>query len=67
MEFGKRLRELRKWAKLSQTELANATGLNKNTISKYELNLAEPTASTLIIFSKFFEESTDYLLGLKDY
>lgn len=67
MEFGKRLKELREWAHISQTQLAKATGLSQRTISKYELNQMEPTASALISFSNFFEESADYLLGLKDY
>ncbi|MBD5637027.1 MAG: helix-turn-helix transcriptional regulator [Clostridia bacterium] len=67
MEFSKRLKELRKWANLSQTQLAEATGLTQKLISKYERNQTEPTISALIAIARFFDESTDYLLGLQEF
>lgn len=67
MEFAKRLKELRKWENISQTELAIATGLSQKLISKYELNKIEPSIPALIAIAKYFGETTDYLLGLSEY
>lgn len=66
MEFGKRLKELRVEHNLSQMDLANITGISQSAIAKWELSKTEPTASALIILSKYFGESVDYLLGLID-
>lgn len=66
MEFGARLKELRKSKNLSQMELAVRTGLSQSAIAKWELDITEPTASALIALSEFFDESVDYLLGIKD-
>ena len=65
MDFGKRLKELRKLHHLSQMDLAKKTGISQSAIAKWELNKTEPTASALIILARFFEESVDYLLGLE--
>ena len=46
--------------------LAKATGISQSAIAKWELNKTEPNASALIILSKFFGETTDFLLGLED-
>lgn len=40
--FGERLMQLRKRSGLSQNELAEAMGISRQAISKYENNLAEP-------------------------
>ncbi|MBQ7908232.1 MAG: helix-turn-helix transcriptional regulator [Elusimicrobiaceae bacterium] len=66
MRFGERLKELRQQHNLSQLELAQKTGISQSAIAKWELHKNEPTASALITLSLFFEESTDYLLGLVD-
>lgn len=46
--------------------LAKATGISQSAIAKWELNKTEPTASALIALSKFFGETTDFLLGLEN-
>ncbi|MDE6201524.1 MAG: helix-turn-helix domain-containing protein [Clostridiales bacterium] len=66
MNFSERLKELRHSKNLSQMELADKTGISQSAIAKWELDKTEPTASALITISKFFDESVDYLLGLKD-
>lgn len=48
-------------------QLSVLTGLSQSAIAKWELNKTEPTASALITLSRFFNESVDYLLGLKDF
>ncbi|MCH5153212.1 MAG: helix-turn-helix transcriptional regulator [Clostridiales bacterium] len=65
IEFGEILRELRTDKKLTQPQLAEAIGVSKSMISVWETGLSEPTASNIIKLAKYFEVSTDYLLGLK--
>lgn len=64
--FAFRVKKLRKEQKLSQQELAEALGLTQTTISGIEGGLRTTTIEKLILLAKFFDVSTDYLLGLKD-
>ncbi len=66
MEFKNKLKELRKLKDLSQMQLAIKTGISQSAIAKWELGKTEPTASAIITLAKFFNETTDYLLGLED-
>ena len=66
MDFATRLKELRMEKGISQMALAKATGISQSAIAKWELNKTEPTASALITLSRFFDESTDFLLGLEN-
>jgi transcriptional regulator with XRE-family HTH domain len=66
MKFAERLKELRQSKNLSQMELAIATGISQSAIAKWELCKTEPTASAIITLSNFFNETSDYLLGLSD-
>ena len=65
MLFGERLKELRAERKISQMDLAKATGISQSAIAKWELGKTEPVASALIKISQFFGESVDYLLGVE--
>ena len=51
---------------MSQMDLSVATKISQSAIAKWELGKTEPTASALIVLSKFFGETVDYLLGLED-
>ena len=64
--FAKRVKELRKQRRLSQTELGEVLGLTHKSISTIESGIRGTTIEKLILLAKFFEVSTDYLLGLKD-
>lgn len=61
-----RIRELRTSYKLSQEEMANALGASRSTYAHVELGNADPNTDFLIRFSKFFNVSVDYILGLTD-
>ena len=65
--FSKRLLELRRVNNVSQRELAEAVGITGRTISKYEKYNYEPSQDILVKIAKFFEVTTDYLLGLTEY
>ena len=66
MTISERLKELRIEKNISQMQLSIATGLSQSAIARWELGKSEPTASALIILSKYFGESADYILGLED-
>ena len=66
MRFGERLKELRTERNMSQMDLALATGISQSAIAKWELGKTEPTATALILLAKFFDESVDFLLGIKN-
>ncbi len=64
--IGKRIKELRKEQSLTQIDFANALHIDKSTIAKYETDKATPSVQMLVAIAKFFNVSTDYLLGLED-
>lgn len=66
VNFGIRLRELRKEKGLNQLELARVLGVSKTTICQYETNKQEPTLTLLVETAKYFNVTTDYLLGLEN-
>lgn len=61
--LGDRIRTQRMLKKLSQDELADAVGINRVTLSKYERGLIEPTASNLSRIASKLECSVSDLLG----
>ena len=65
--LGKRLKELREERGLTQKQAANALGLHSVTYLHYEKAQREPPLAVLAEMANFFEVSTDYLLGLKDF
>ena len=64
--FAQRVKEERKKRRMSQTELGEILGLTHKSISTIESGLRGTTIEKLILLAKFFNVSTDYLLGLKD-
>lgn len=64
--FAFRVKKLRKQRRLSQKELGEAIGLTAKSICTIEAGTRVTTIEKLILLAKFFEVSTDYLLGLKD-
>lgn len=63
VDFGDRLKELRKRSKLSQEQLAQQLGITKGMISSYETSMRMPSYHILLKISFLFNVSTDYLLG----
>ena len=65
--FKNNLKMLRLEKGLGQVELSNKLGLSKGIISLWENGLREPNMSSLIVLSKFFNVSIDYLVGIDEY
>jgi len=61
-----RLRELIEETGVSQTELAAAIGVTRQAVNSYTLGNTVPNSDVLLNISKFFDVSSDYLLGLSD-
>ena len=62
MTMGEKLVELRKKAGWSQEELSERLDVSRQSISKWEGDLAFPTVDKLLELSRLFDVSTDYLL-----
>ena len=65
--FGEILKSLRLEKGLGQVALARELNLSKGIISLWENGLREPNMSSLIVLSKFFNVSIDYLVGKTDF
>ncbi|MBQ7948508.1 MAG: helix-turn-helix transcriptional regulator [Clostridia bacterium] len=66
-KFATRLKELRLEEKLSQEELAAATGLTQVAITYWENEKRIPNLKAVITLARYFNVSLDYLAGEKDY
>jgi len=64
VNLGHRLRALRIQMGLTQLQLSERLWVSKAMISSYELDQRTPSYEVLIKIAKFFNVSTDYLLGL---
>ena len=64
--FAQRLRELHQDKHLSMKQLAKELNTTDAAISNWENEINEPKISYLVSIAKFFNVSTDYLLGLED-
>ena len=65
-EFAKRLKELRKENGLTLVQLEKSTGLSKSVLNDWENEKCIPNALAIITLAKFFDVTSDYLLGLSD-
>lgn len=66
LKFGEKLKELRTNKKLSQKDLSKILNVSNTIISSYELSLRMPSYDILVKIARYFNVSTDYLLGIKN-
>ena len=66
MIIGKRIYELRTEKGLTKSCLAKQIEVDIKAVSYWENEINEPKASYIVKLAKFFEVSTDYLLGLEE-
>ena len=67
IKFAYRLKQLRKEAKLKQSELAKILNTTQRRISHLESGKIEPDLITLVALAKYFDVTIDYLVGITDY
>ena len=65
--FPERLRQLRMFRNVTQTQLAGAVGITDRACRRYESGENEPTLSVLHAIADFFDVSVDYLMGRDNY
>lgn len=64
--FADRLKILRRGAKLTQKEFAQAINVAVGTVGMWEIGKREPDFNTTSRIADFFDVSVDYLLGRED-
>ena len=61
-----KLKELREENNISQKEIAEFLNVKQNTYSQYETGKRQLPIDVLIKLSKFYNTTTDYILGLEN-
>lgn len=61
-----RIKDLRENHNLTQAEIAKYLHIKQNTYSQYENEQRQLPISCLIALARFYNTSTDYILGLTD-
>jgi len=62
MNVADRIQNLRKTKGISQEQLADAIGVSRQAVSKWEGEQSTPDLEKIILMSDFFDVTTDYLL-----
>lgn len=65
LDFGERLRALRKEKGYTQKVIAEKMNVSQNTVVRWENNYKFPTQNNLIQLSRIFHVSLDYLVGIE--
>lgn len=66
MDMADRLKELRKSRGLTQSELADITGLSFHAINSYESGRRTPNSKAMAVLERYFNVSGEYLRGEVD-
>lgn len=64
VNFGKRLKELRKQRNMTQKQLASLIGVQNAIISFYEVGERNPSPEIIVKLASVFHVTTDYLMGV---
>lgn len=64
VDFGVRLKELRRERGLTQGQVAKRIGVTASIISAYENELRQPSYEVLLKLVRLYDVSADYLLGV---
>lgn len=66
MNYIKRIRSIRRERELSQQQIAEVLGISQTMVARYERGATALPIRHLIALCRFYEVSSDYLLGLTD-
>ena len=61
-----KIKILREKRGITQSELAKKLGITRSGVNAWEMGISVPSTQYIVILAKFFNVSTDYLLGLSD-
>ena len=62
--LSEKIKSLRNKSELTQAKLSRSLGLTRSSINSWEMGLSVPSTHYIVELAKFFNVSTDYLLGL---
>ena len=65
-KFSKILKELRVEKNLSISTLSKQVGISSSALSRWELGQADIRSRDLVKLAKFYNVTTDHILGLED-
>ncbi|MBR2614961.1 MAG: helix-turn-helix transcriptional regulator [Clostridia bacterium] len=65
-KFAERLKELREEKNLTQNELGIEVGVSQAAIARWEEGKRSPNLEAIIALAKFFDVTSDYLIGIED-
>ena len=65
MEF-RRIRDLREDHDLTQKQVAEMVGLNREVYRRYEEGIREMPARYIVQLAEYYDVSVDYIVGLTD-
>ena len=66
VNFGEKIKKLREDCDLNQTQLGSKVHMTQRKISYIENGKYEPSVEDIVELCKFFNVSSDYLLGLPE-
>ncbi len=66
MEYYERIKILRQKNNMSQEDLSKLLGIAQITLSQYERNQRKLPIDLLVAYSKIFNVSIDYIMGITD-
>lgn len=61
-----KIKLLREKKGITQTELAKQLGITRSGVNAWEMGISTPSTHYIILLAKYFNVSSDYLLGLTD-
>ena len=67
MKIGNNLKELRKYKNLTQSDVAKVLNITRQAYCRYENDQRELSLEILCKLADFYEETTDSILGRKQY
>ena len=65
-QIGKRLREMRQNAKLSQARVAAVVGSRQSAVARFESGEAHVPSAVMVRYADYFDVSLDYIFGRTD-
>lgn len=65
MNIGSKIKKLREEKNLTQQQLTESLSIARSTLACYETDKNQIPNELLVVFAKFFDVTTDYLLGLE--
>ena len=66
MNISDRIQSLRKARGITQEQLADAVGVSRQAVSKWEAEQSVPDLERIVAMAEYFDVTTDYLLGRSD-